>query len=89
MSSKILDAEDHNEIEEIVGHPLSDTDLVVITDIENLPLSSVAIVAKLAQRSKPLALKYLREIAPGFRLGTLIVRMEDILSSATQVEDPN
>ena len=81
MATKILDIEDCNQIREILGRPLDESELAEVSDVDELPFRVTETVATLAKRSRTLALKYLREIVPGCRLGLLVTRMESIIKS--------
>lgn len=77
---RVLSESEAAEIESILGRSLSSEELEEAPTIAAIsPVARVA-ASVIAIRSSHLAIKYLRQVAPGVRVSTLAAFLEDMMS---------
>ena len=73
---------DEEDMVEILGRHLKDSELGTYSSLEELPKAVKAVVAKLASRYRILACKYLHARVPSVDLGEVMVCVQRIMESS-------
>lgn len=81
----MMQDEDWRDITNVLGRPLNDSDLKIVSDVQALSPEAIDLIRRIASLSKALALKYMLEVVPNTRLGLLVGRLEELLGDSPGV----
>jgi hypothetical protein len=80
---RILEKNHVDEIERILGRPLSPDEITPVQAIELLPSPVRLVAMQVAVESRSLAVMYLREMTPGVRLGHVVEFLEMLIAECS------
>jgi hypothetical protein len=78
---RVLKDDELNEIERLMARRLTKEELDQVSSVDAIPPAAVEVARVVAKQSRPLALKYLRELVPDARLSIAMLRLEAIIEA--------